>query len=29
MITIIMNEYPWIKAMIIGLLGIMVLTSKE
>lgn len=29
MVTIIMNEYPWLKAVVIGLLGLMVLTSKE
>jgi signal peptidase I len=29
MVTIIMNDYPWVKALLIGGLGIMVLTTKE
>ena len=29
MVTIIMNDYPWAKALLIGGLGLMVITSKE
>jgi signal peptidase len=29
MVTIIMNDYPYLKYALIGLLGIFVLTSRE
>eukprot|EP00275_Glaucocystis_incrassata_P001650 EC123580.1.p1 GENE.EC123580.1~~EC123580.1.p1 ORF type:complete len:181 (+),score=22.14 EC123580.1:87-629(+) len=29
MVTIIMNDYPYVKYVVIGLLGLLVLTSKE
>ena len=29
MATIIMNDYPWVKFVLVGVLAIMVLTTKE
>lgn len=29
MVTIIMNDYPYVKYLLIGILGLLVLTSKE
>ena len=29
MVTIFMNDYPWLKYALIGTLGLFVLTSKE
>lgn len=29
MVTIIMNDYPWLKVVLIAVLGLLVLTSKE
>lgn len=28
-LTILLNDYPWLKWSILGLMGIMVLTSKD
>lgn len=29
MVTILMNDYPWLKFALIGALGLLVITSKE
>lgn len=29
MVTIVMNDYPWLKVALIGVLGLLVITSKE
>lgn len=29
MVTILMNDYPWLKFVLIGVLGLLVVTSKE
>ena len=29
MVTIIMNDYPWVKFAVIGFLGLLILTQKE
>ena len=29
MVTIVMNDYPWVKYAVIGVLGILVITNKE
>jgi hypothetical protein len=29
MVTIIMNDYPWVKYLLIGGLGLFVMTGKE
>jgi len=29
MVTIYLNDYPWLKYLMVGIMGIFVLTSKE
>ncbi len=29
MVTIVMNDYPWVKYLLIGVLGLFVITGKD